>query len=114
MEPKLAEAGAIGLAFLGAALVDVTFGLCIFTVVAFIEVLPDFGGSVFSFAKITGALLAVSWAGTTAVRRRRSGGFVSDHPFAAYAIALFLAWGAVSLLWAEEASAGVGVLPRYA
>lgn len=114
LDPKIAVAGAIGLAFLGAALVDVTFGLCVFTVVAFVDVLPEFGGTLFSFAKITGALLAASWAATSAVRGRRRRGFISTHPFATYTIALFLAWGCVSLLWAEQASAGLAVLPRYA
>jgi O-antigen ligase len=113
-DPKYAVAGAIGLAFSGAVLVNLTFGVCLFTLVAFVDVLPDFGGAFFSFAKIVGALLAASWAATVAVRRRRRTGFVSAHPFAAYALALFIAWGAASMLWAEQPSEGASALPRYA
>jgi O-antigen ligase len=114
VDPKFAVAGAIGVVFFGATLVNVTFGLCLFTLVAFIDVLPDPGGSLFSFAKIAGALLAVSWAATSAVRGRRDRGFVSNHPYASYAIALFLAWGALSMLWAEQSSTVASTLPRYA
>ncbi len=115
IDPKFAVAGAIGVVFLGATLVNLTFGLCMFTLVAFVDVLPNPGGSLFSFAKIAGALLAASWLATSAVRgRRRTAGFVSDHPFAAYSIALFLAWGMVSILWAEETSRVPGTVSRYA
>ena len=115
LDPKFAIAGAIGVVFLGATLVNLTFGLCMFTLVAFVDVLPNPGGSLFSFAKIAGALLAASWLATSAVRgRRRTVGFVSDHPFAAYAIVLFLAWGAVSMLWAEEPGRVPGTVSRYA
>jgi O-antigen ligase len=113
IDPKFALAGAIGLVFLVLTLGNVTFGLCVFTVVAFVDVLPDFGGAFFSFAKLTGALLAASWAATIAVRGRRERGFVSNHPFVAYAIALFLAWGAVSALWSEDAARVGVILPRY-
>jgi O-antigen ligase len=39
---------------------------------------------------------------------------VASHPFAAYAIALFLAWAAVSALWAEDSGRIEIILPRYA
>jgi O-antigen ligase len=114
IDPKFAVAGAIGVVFLGATLVNLTFGLGLFTLVAFVDVLPDPGGSLFSFAKIAGALLATSWLATLAVRRQRTRGFVSNHPYASYAILLFLVWGALGVLWAEEPGNVPGTLQRYA
>ena len=112
--PKMAVAAAFGLAFVAFVLVDLTLGLCIFTVVAFIDLLPSFGAAVFSFAKLTGLLLAASWAGMVATRGRERRGFVATHPTAFYALALFMLWAGLSYLWAELPSVVVSEWIRYA
>src|ERR687886_2170202 len=61
VDPRIAVAAAIGLAFVALVMSDLTIGLCMFAVVAFLDVLPHLGGSALSFTKIVGFLLAVSW-----------------------------------------------------
>jgi O-antigen ligase len=80
--------------------------------VAFLEVLPGLGGV--SFAKFAGALLALSWLATLASRGGLGDEFVARHPAAARAGALFVAWAALSLLWAPDVGTGFTALTRYA
>src|ERR687886_3059666 len=61
VDPRIAVAAAIGLAFVVLVMADLTIGLCLFAVIAFLDVLPHLGGSALSFTKIVGFLLAVSW-----------------------------------------------------
>src|SRR5919204_4020065 len=61
VDPRIAVAAAFGLAFVVLVMADLTIGLCLFAVIAFLDVLPHLGGSVVSFTKIIGFLLAISW-----------------------------------------------------
>src|ERR671938_1298195 len=69
VDPRIAVAAAIGLAFVVLVMGDLTIGLCLFAVVAFLDVLPHLGGSALSFTKIVGFLLAVSWLAKGAASR---------------------------------------------
>src|SRR5919199_3086782 len=69
VDPRIAVAAAVGLAFVGLVMSDLTIGLCLFAVVAFLDVLPHLGGSALSFTKIIGFLLAVSWLPKGSSRR---------------------------------------------
>ena len=75
VDPKIAIAAAIGLAFVVLVIGDLTIGLCLFAVVAFLDVLPHIGGSLFSFSKFVGfSALSLTWAenageGTTPLLR---------------------------------------------
>jgi O-antigen ligase len=114
LDPKLAVAAAIGLAFVAIVLGDLTVGLCAFTLVAFTDNLPSLGGATLSFTKIAGLLLAISWLATLATRREDRPGFVSTHPMFAYALLMFLGWALLSLRWAEDPAEGAGAVFRYA
>src|SRR5918911_3104008 len=61
VDPRLAIAAAIGLGFVVLVMADLTIGLCLFAIVAFLDVLPHIGGSALSFTKLVGFLLAISW-----------------------------------------------------
>jgi O-antigen ligase len=113
VDPKLGVAAALGLGFVTAVLADLSVGIALFAGVSFLDLLP-FGGGAASFAKVLGALLLVSWIAALGRREEGTRDFVSDHPVLTYLLLLFLAWGALSLLWAEDFNSGVGALERYA
>jgi O-antigen ligase len=109
--PVFAVAAAIGLVLMALVALDLTIGLCVFTFISFIDVLP--GGPAFSLAKVLGVLLALSWLATIATRNDAGGDFFSDHPGAVYLLALFLAWVSLSTLWAEHTGEAATAASRY-
>jgi O-antigen ligase len=111
-DPKLAIGAALGLAFVSAVMSELALGLCLFTVLAFFEVLPAVAGG-FTFAKIGGLLLAIAWTATIVVKSGGSRNFVTSHPLATAALVTFLAWIAISTAWAESPSTTLATLPRY-
>jgi hypothetical protein len=66
--PKYAIAGAFGLAFVAVVLVDVTLGLCAFTFLSFLELLLVTEDKSFSFLKVAGFLLMISWLARISTR----------------------------------------------
>ena len=113
-DPKLAIAGAIGLLFVAVVLSDLTTGVCIFTVVAFFDLLPSFGAAVFSFAKLTGLLVAIAWLATLASGRSKGAAMSVRHPWLTVVLVGFTAWTALSMLWAEVPADSFTPFTRYA
>jgi O-antigen ligase len=109
--PAFAVAAAVGLAFVALMAVDLTVGLCVFTFVSFIDVVP--GGPAFSLTKVIGLLLALSWLATIATRDDVKRDFFGEHPGALYLLALFVAWAGVSELWAHNQGAALTAASRY-
>src|SRR5947207_1594736 len=103
VSPKVAVAIAFGIFFLVLIVADLTIGLCLFTVVAFLDLLPDFGAAALSFAKLVGLVLAISWIAAISTRTRERKGFVALHPVVTYAAMLFGFWIALSTVWAPAA-----------
>jgi O-antigen ligase len=114
LDPKLAIAAAIGLAFVVLVLGDLTFGLCLFAVVAFLDLLPALGGSLLSFSKIVGLLIAVSWLAKISTSQDERNDFIAAHPVFSYALGLLVGFAALSLTWAEDPAAGRTDLMRLA
>jgi O-antigen ligase len=114
VDPRIAVAAAIGLAFVVLVMADLTIGLCLFAVVAFLDVLPHLGGSVVSFTKIVGFLLAISWLAKVSSSDDSRNDFLAAHPTFTYVLALFIGWAALSVTWAEKSGAAGTPLLRYA
>src|SRR5688572_6222507 len=111
--PKYAMAGAFGLAFVAVVLVDVTFGLCAFTFLSFLELLLVTEDKSFSFLKVAGFLLMVSWLAHISTRRDKSESFVAAHPQFTFILVLFLSWALLSAYWAEDSGRSVDTASRY-
>jgi putative inorganic carbon (HCO3(-)) transporter len=111
VDPSLAVVTALGLAFIALLMTNLTVGLCMFAFISFLEVLA--AGSALSFTKVAGLLLAVSWLATVAVRDHANRQFFSAHPFATYALTLFLAWATLSIVWAESPGAAATATSRF-
>lgn len=114
LDPRIGLAAAIGLAFVVLVLGDLTLGLCLFAVVAFLDVLPHLGGSALSFTKLVGLLLAVSWLAKISTSRDTRNDFLAAHPTFTYVLAVFVGLAALSLTWAEDPGVGQTPLLRYA
>ena len=114
VDPRFGIAAAIGLAFVVLVMGDLTFGLCAFAVVAFLDLLPALGGSLLSFSKIVGLLLFISWLAKVTSTRDERNDFMATHPVFTYVLGVFVAWGGVSLLWAEDTALVQTPLLRYA
>jgi O-antigen ligase len=113
LDPKLAVAAAIGLAFMALVLSDLGIGLALFAGLSFVELVPA-GGAPVSFGKLAGLLLAISWLATLASRRDAENDFVSVHPAFTYLLVSFLGWSALSIFWAEQTPDALDGLYRYA
>jgi O-antigen ligase len=109
LSPKLAIAAAIGLGFAGLVLANITAGLCLFTVISFLEVL----NSSFGISKLVGLLLVLSWLAIVTTRDESENDFIGAHPSITYVLALFVGWTAASALWAESPSAALDFAFRY-
>jgi len=111
--PRYALAGAFGLAFVAVVLVDVTLGLCAFTFLSFLELLLVTEDKSFSFLKVAGFLLMVSWLAHISTSRARDESFVSQHPQFTFILVLFLGWATVSASWAEVPGQALDTSSRY-
>ena len=87
-------------------------GLCLFAVLSFLELLVTEDKS-FSFLKVAGFLLMVSWLAQISTRRDKSGSFVAQHPQFTFILVLFLAWAMLSASWAEVPGQAAGHHFRY-
>ncbi len=112
-DPRVAIAGALGLAFVLVAFADLAIGLAVFAFIGFVEVVPLFG-PVLNLTKLAGLLLTLSWFAILTTRRSSKIDFVSVHPIVATALGLFLGWAALSAAWAEDPGAAIGSASRYA
>ena len=113
LDPRLAIAAAIGLAFVVLVLGNLTFGLCLFVVVSFMDLLPALGGSLLSFSKVVGFLLAVSWLAKVTSSDDVRNDFMAAHPIFTFVLGAFIGFAAFSLLWAEDPGVGRTSLLRY-
>jgi O-antigen ligase len=110
---KYAIAGAFGLAFVAVVMVDVTLGLCAFTFLSFLELLLVTEDKSFSFLKVAGFLLMISWLARISTRRDRSESFVAEHPQFTFILVGFLTWALLSASWAEVPTQAVDTTTRY-
>jgi O-antigen ligase len=112
--PQLAIGAALGFAFVLAVLADLTLGLACFAALTFLEQL-SIAGPALSVAKLAGLLLALSWLAAMATRPRAAReSFIGEHPVMTVTLVLFLAWNAISILWAAVPSDVLLTVQQYA
>lgn len=110
INPVLGLSLALGLVFVGVVLADVTVGLYVFAGLSFLEILPSAGS--LTIFKVVGALLVLSTVAAASTRHQR--GLSAAHPALTAALLTFLAWSALSIVWAQSESAAVTSVQRYA
>jgi O-antigen ligase len=112
VDPRLGVAAAMALAFVTIVLADLAVGLCLFALLAFLNIIPE-AGSVLSFDKVAGGLLALSWMATVVSRKEARRAFITAHPVFFGMLVFFLSWAALSLTWAEDPATGFASVSRY-
>jgi O-antigen ligase len=112
VDPRLGVAAAMALAFVIIVMADLSVGLCLFALLAFLNIIPE-AGSVLSFDKVAGGLLALSWMATVANSKEARRAFITAHPVFFSMLIFFLSWAVLSLTWAENPSAGFTAVSRY-
>src|SRR4051794_41828481 len=70
----------MAVAFVTVVMADLSLGLCMYALLAFLNIVPDAGGSFISFDKVAGGLLAISWLAAVAARRDARRAFFTAHP----------------------------------
>lgn len=114
IDPKLAIAAALGLAFVVVAIASLPLGVAIFGFLAYLELAPAVGGPIVSFAKLAGLTLVISWLAVVATDPDRDRLIFARHPVLIGAAFLLVAWAAVSAAWAEDVSQTTLSTQRYA
>jgi O-antigen ligase len=112
--PKTAVEALLGLAVIVLAIWRLDFAVALFVVLTFPEHLPGSLGVGATLAKPVGAILALTWVGTVAVRRGWVPHLVRDCPLLFWASTGFVALGALSALWATSSGATFTDLSRLA
>jgi len=111
VNPKLAIAASIGLAFILLTFADLTTGLVVFAAASFLELTSVASGV--GLAKVLGLALAISWLAAVASGRGDNRFVWNSSPGLFWLVIAFLAWGGLSLLWAENFGAGIEQMQRY-
>lgn len=107
IKPSVGVGLAVGVAFSLVTLSDVTAGLVLFTILSFLDVLTNSGGSV-SFIKVAGLLLFGSWYAQRLVGTARTRGAVAGIPSnLVFCVIALATWSALSATWAE--SSGIAI-----
>lgn len=112
IKPKLGLEVAIGLAFSVTVLGSLIWGLALFTVLSFLEVINT-GGAALSFMKVAGLLLFMSWFVRSATERQRARSLAEEQPTLVIGAIALVSWSAMSIVWAQSASATVTATERY-
>lgn len=111
LRPALAVAAAIVILLAVVIVADLTAGLVVFVLISFVDVLP--GNPAFSFAKVVGLLLGLSWIATMPSGTGSRRNFFAAHPVGLYLLILFLTWTTISAMWAHDQNAAITAASRY-
>jgi putative inorganic carbon (hco3(-)) transporter len=99
--PQLALAGVLGLVFVVITLISLPMGVVLFTVLVFLEGIPQLASTV-SVVKLAGVALTLAWAFHLLRLHGRVPLLLTRHPVFGYAMLLFFAWTLASSLWATD------------
>jgi O-antigen ligase len=113
IDPLVALAAALALAYAGLTMANLRLGLCLFTIIAFIDVFPVPLGSAASLTKLAGVVLALAWLASTVLGRSTGRGLLDEQPWLALLIVAFLAWATLTAVWAPSSAAALGAVARY-
>lgn len=102
VNPKFGIYAAIGVAFVVAVLCNVTVGLCLFTVLAWLHTITH-GSAAVSGAKAAGLLVFLSWFAAKSIRPDPDARPLSEaQPGLTVAAVALGTWSALSIVWAHH------------
>lgn len=116
IQPRLAVAAVLAAVFVPIVFAKPIIGLCTVLLFSFLEAVSHLSGG-FSVTKIVGLLLVLCWAAivaTASPEERARYALFGRQPALAAALVLFVAWAAVSLVWAEQPADASDAVFRFA
>ncbi|HEY7933342.1 MAG TPA: O-antigen ligase family protein [Solirubrobacteraceae bacterium] len=108
--PAVAVGAAAGLVFAFVVFADLAVGFAMLGFLSFLEVLPTSGG--LSLAKGAGLLLAGAWVVRLCTNQRERD-FFADYPPLTWTLVAFVAWAALTIVWATQTAPVVQAVSRY-
>ena len=112
VSPKYAIEAVLAVGFVALVFVDLALGVSIFAGLAFLSDALS-GSSAVSFDKVLGLLLILAWAARrSASARIDARTIIANHPALFAWIIAFLAWSAVSAVWAVSSSIAIAYVFR--
>ncbi len=114
INPPLAIGMALAVAFALMVFADLYVGVALFTLLTFVAQVPGLGQSSVTFSKFAGLLLAISWLAVITTRRHARADLLTAYPAVGFALIAFVAWMALSELWAESSSESLDAAFRIA
>jgi O-antigen ligase len=112
--PPLAIGFTLALIFGVISLVNLTAGVCIFSVLSFLDtVLPADSQGTLSAPKLLGLVLMVSWLALVTAGDREHRDRIFSPPGFLFVLILFVGWAAISASWAEDSGAAILSVTRY-
>jgi O-antigen ligase len=103
---------ALAIVFTLVVMWDLAVGLCGFLLLAYLDVVS--GDSGLSLTKAAGALLIGGWVTASVGTREAKRDLLSGTPWLAVVLVGFIAWSALSAIWAASPSAALGSTLRFA
>jgi O-antigen ligase len=110
-DPGAGVALAAALIFALVVMWDLALGVCLFLLVTFLDVVS--ANQDLSLTKGAGAVLALSWLAQVATRRRAGDTLAAHTPHLVAVLIAFLAWSALSAVWAESPAAATRSTFRF-
>ncbi len=111
MQPTFGVALALGIAFAVVVIWDLAVGLALFVLVTYLDVVS--AEQQLSVTKAVGLLLALSWLMLVATRGRPRNDLFASHPWFIVLVGGFVAWSALSVVWADRTGAAINDTLRY-
>jgi O-antigen ligase len=111
VDPGAGVALAAALVFALVVIWDLALGVCLFLLVTFLDVVSS--NQDLSLTKGAGAVLAISWLAQVATRRRAGDTLAVHTPHLVAVVIAFLAWSALSAVWAESPAAATRSTVRF-
>jgi O-antigen ligase len=112
IQPLVAIGIAVAIVFVYIVFSNLAVGFAALAFLSFLDTLPTSSG--LSIAKAAGLLLAVAWIARISLSGRGERDFFAEFPHLTWVLIVFLAWAAMTLLWARSLGTGVSALGRYA
>jgi len=110
VEPIAAVGVVLGIAFAFVVFADLAAGFAVLALLSFLEVFTASSG--LTLDKAAGLLLAVAWLARFSTSQRDRD-FFTEYAWLTWTMIAFLAWTALSLLWATYTGAGISAISRY-
>lgn len=115
VQPRYGVAAALGLAFAGAVLTNLTAGVVLFTVLSYLDIIKAGSGAV-SFIKLAGLIVFLSWFAAQATRSRQgtaSRSLLAASPVLCAGVVAFVTWSAISVVWAVSSGTAFSSTYRF-